>query len=247
MNDPEAEFKRELEVFRNEVHEAIKSFYVARTVNMVAMSNRRVYVVLNRHAAFWNAAVHALESNSLIVLGRIFDTDSRSHRVDSLLQLAEMNLGIFSKAALEKRKRQASANADEWINGYMRGVYIPTRRDFKRLRDQLARRRGIYDRKYRTLRNKFYAHKDRVDLTAYFSQTSIPELERMLKFLDDLQEALWFLFIDGRKPSLRPGRSSVKRMLRRPLDPYRQFPEQDWITRETQKFLISLINIPGRN
>src|SRR5258708_11111127 len=72
-----------------------------------------------------------------------------------------------------------------------------------------------------------------------FANASIPRLGRLLVFLDQLQDALWHLFENGRKPVLRPARYSGRRILKSPLPKglHRNQAAQEWITRETQKFL----------
>ncbi len=234
--DPEAEFKQELAVFGNEVEEAIQSFYAEQTIHNVAREDQNVHRALNRNAPFWNLACRALQANAIIVLGRIFDRDSRAHTLNRLLQLATQNHGIFSKAVLEKRKlRHASEHTAE----FMRTAYIPKKRDFQRLQKHADRQRAIYNRHYLDLRNKFFAHRERVDLTVAFANANVRRLGRLLVFLDQVQDALWQLFMNGRQPVLRPARHSSQRILRSPLPQalHRSQDAQEWITRETEKFL----------
>jgi hypothetical protein len=73
--DSEAEFRRELEVFGNEVEEAIQCFYAEQTIHNVAREDQNVHRALNRNAPFWNLASRALQANTIIVLGRIFDRE----------------------------------------------------------------------------------------------------------------------------------------------------------------------------
>lgn len=230
----EKEFERELTVFGGEVDEAIQSFYAEQTIHNVARKDRQAFDIFNRYAAFWNLATRALQGNALIALGRIFDKDSRSHGVFRLLRLAEEHRHIFLKAALEKRKRPQAGKCTE---EFMRTVYVPSARDFARLRRYMDKQRAIYDGQYKILRDKFYAHKERTDVTAAFANVSIPTLERLLVFLQQLDEALWDLFHNGRKPMLRPARRSAKRIVKLPPSQYRNRAEQEWITRETKRFL----------
>jgi hypothetical protein len=128
--DPEAEFKQELEVFSNEVEEAIQSFYAEQTIYNVAREDQNVHRALNRNAAFWNLTSRALQANAIIVLGRIFDSDPRAHTINRVLQLAAQNPAIFSKTALEKRKLP---HAGKHTAEFMRTAYIPKKGDFQRL------------------------------------------------------------------------------------------------------------------
>ena len=234
--DPETEFKRELEVFGNEVEEAIQCFYAEQTIHNVAREHENVHRALNRNAPFWNLVCRTLQANAIIVLGRIFDRDSRAHTVNRLLQLATQNPNIFSKGALEKRKLP---HAGKHTAEFMRAAYIPTKRDFQRLQRYADKHRAIYNGHYLDLRNKFFAHRDRVDLTAAFANANIRRLGRLLVFLDQLQGALWQLFMNGRKPVLHPARHSGQRILKSPQPKglHRSQDAQEWITREIEKFL----------
>jgi hypothetical protein len=73
-------------------------------------------------------------------------------------------------------------------------------------------RRRIYEDRYRELRHKVFAHKGLSDpqITALFARTNIREMQRMLAFLMALHEALWQLFNNGRKPTLRPGGNQLE-------------------------------------
>jgi hypothetical protein len=234
--DPEAEFTQELEVFGHEVEEAIQCFYAEQTIHNVARENESVYHALNRNAAFWNLACRALQANAIIVLGRIFDRDSRAHTIDRLLQLAAKNPVIFSRTALEKRKLpHAGVHTAE----FMRTAYIPKKSDFARLQKYANKHRALYRAHYLELRDRFFAHRDRVDLTAAFANANTRRLGRLLVFLERLHGGLWELLVNGRRPILRPARHSGQRILKSPLPKglHRSQDTQEWITRETDKFL----------
>ncbi len=171
--DPETEFKEELQVFGNEVEEAMQCFYAEQTIHNVARENTSVHRALIRNAAFWNLASRALQANALIVLGRIFDRDSRTHGIKRLLNLATKHPEIFSKAALERRKLP---HAGKHTAEFMRTAYVPKKRDFKRIQKYADKQRAIYDGYYLDLRNKFFAHRECVDMTVAFANASIPRL-----------------------------------------------------------------------
>ena len=215
MVDPETEFERELQIFGNDVDEAIQCFYVWLTVHAVARKNRRVYDLLNRDAGFWNLATASIQANSLIALGRIFDTHKHSHNVKRLLKLAELNIAIFSKAALRKRKSKQSANAHVWIDDFMRDVHDPTASDFKRLQSFVEARRKVYGSCYKQLRDKVYAHRERTDITGFVAMTNTGELGRLLSDLHKLHDAFWNLLQNGRKPRLSPLRHSAGHRIKR--------------------------------
>src|SRR5258708_32792652 len=137
--DPETEFKEELQVFANEVEETMQCFYAEQTIHNVARENTNVHDALNRNVAFWNLASRALQANAIIVLGRIFDRDSRSHGINRLLNLATKHPEIFSQAALERRKLP---HAGKQTAEFMRTAYVPKKRDFKRLQEDADKQRA---------------------------------------------------------------------------------------------------------
>ena len=240
---PETEFEHELEIFRTESEGAIQFFYSWQSVRAVAAGDKAVFRALNRAPLFWNTSLGALQASTLVALGRVFDPDSNSHSVSRLLAIAHDNLGIFSKAALADRKRKLSPTADEWLPEYLRTAYEPTSEDIRRLKRYVATRRRVYEKAYRPLRHKLFAHRvvsERAEVDALFAKTNIRELQQVLVFLSRLYEALWQLFFNGNKPTLRPARYSVTRMRQLPSPQHRPQRLQERLIHETERMLKSL-------
>ncbi len=245
MTSPEAQFERELEVFRTEAEAAMQFFYAWLAVYAVAADHKPVYRMLNTAPLFWNTNLGALQTAAFIALGRVFDQNS-THNLDQLLRIAQNNLSIFSKASLGARKQGGSPTPPDWLAEYLRDAYVPTQADFRRLRAHVREHRGVYEAKYRDLRHMFFAHKEvstRADIDALFAKTNIRELQKMLVFLGSLYEALWQLFYNGRKPVLRPRRYSVKRMRHSPSPPWKKSAVQERITHEAEQFLRSIAGV----
>ena len=170
--------------------------------------------------------------------GRIFDTDTRSHNVYRLLDMAEQNPQMFSKDALGRRRERDSPNALEWLPGYLRRAHEPTARDFHQLRTHADKWREVYKRNYAPIRHKHFAHRERIDTSALFAKTNIRDLQLLLRFLRQLEEALWEMFTNGRKPVLRTQRYSVQRMTARPSRRGFGSSIQERIIGEAEKFLM---------
>lgn len=222
--DPEAEFERELATFGRDADIAIHCFYVWLTIHAEARKSRRLFHLLGRNS-FWMLASGSIQENSLMALSRIFDKDKRSHSLASLLGLGQKNIEIFSKDALRKRKFKQSANAHEWIDDYMRGIYVPKDSDFERWQLFAEARRKVYESCYKQLRDKVYAHSDRIGVADIVGKTSTRELGRLVSDLYQLFDELRDLLQNGRKPRLRPLRHA----------------EGHRIERDTRKFLKSLL------
>lgn len=238
---PERQFEDELEIFRTETQAATQFLYAYLAVHAVAAAHKPVYRLLNTAPLFWNTNLGGLQTAAFIALGRVFDQDSKSkHNLDRLLRIAKNNPAIFSKAALAIRKQGESPAPPEWLAEYLRDVYVPTAADFRRLQAHVRKHRKIYESKYRGVRNKIFAHKGLSapsDIDALFGKTNVRELQSILVFLSQLHEALLQLFVNGRKPVLRPQRYSVKRIRNNPSPPWCFGTVQEHVTREVDQFL----------
>jgi AbiU2 len=131
--NPESDFERELEVFRTEASSASQFLYAFLTIHATAGEHADVYQLLNTAPLFWNTILGGLQTGTFVTLGRVFDQKS-THNIDRVLNIAQRNPYIFSKAALGDRKRKASPNNIGWLTDYLRTAYVPTSVDFRRLR-----------------------------------------------------------------------------------------------------------------
>jgi AbiU2 len=207
ISDQEARFEYELLVFENEVHETMWCFYIWRTLKKAAPKSQKLFHQLNRNAEFWNTVDNSVQSNSLIVLGRIFDKD-KTNNVERLLNLAKSCSAIFSKAAFRRRKEKQNPNASHIVDDLMKRVKEPTGADFRQLEEFVAARRRVYNKCYRKIRDKRYAHRERVDLSGVFALTNTTELSKLLTDLKKLHDELWHWYHNGIKPQMRRRTSS---------------------------------------
>ena len=238
MKDPAKEFEHELEVFRTETQLGTQFFYSYLAINAVIGDDKKALDAVNITPLFWGTNIGALQTSFFIVLGRIFDQNSK-HNIDRLLHVAQNNSEIFSKASLAERKRQGSANADEWLPEYLERAHEPTPEDFGRLRKHVNNYRKIYERNYRNIRHKIYAHKelsDKVDVQNLFKKTRIGELQRIFVFLNKLYQTLWELFHNGWKPILRPMRYSIVSIKNKRRADWQSHGVHEKIVAETQDF-----------
>lgn len=202
---PEARFERELEQFRRNSNAAAQFLYAWISFHSCAKENINIRRSINEHALFWNTTLSAFQTSLFIALGRIFDRDPRNHTLERLLREATQNITIFSRRALTQRKERQSHGA-EWIENFVRGAYEPTRKDIARFQRYVASKRAIYERVYRNIRHRVFAHSGittRAQSDALFSRTNIRELQRLVLSLGELYETLWQLYVNGRRPVIR--------------------------------------------
>jgi AbiU2 len=229
---------------------ALQFFYGFLAIHACAADTPSVHRLLNTAPLFWNSTLGALQTSTFVVLGRIFDQSS-PHNIGILLALAENNPSIFSKAALKRRKLASAANAPSWIAEYMDTAHVPKPADFRRLRGYASKHRKTYLAKYQDLRHKVFAHKEITDATqisALFARTNIREMQRMLLFCLSLYDALWQLFVNGKKPVLRSRKISVDRIRERGVVHGRSNAVHERIVEEAEAFLkaAATVNIQLR-
>src|SRR6266487_3113928 len=211
MTTDEQRFLQELEIFRGECEAASQHLYAYLTIRRLARRRKSVLRALNRHALFWNTAMGALQQSALTTLGRAFDQDT-PHNVDVLLRLASSARSIFSRTSLAARKAEAGVQAS-WADSFAARAYEPTPNDFRTLRAHVKRARRIYERRYRELRNRVYAHTvahGEAEVRPLAAQAHIGELKRLIVSLLSVHDILWQLFWNGRAPVVGTVRYSAK-------------------------------------
>jgi hypothetical protein len=234
-----SEFERELEIFRTETDAAAQYLYAYLSIHETAGNRRSVHALLNTAPLFWNTTLSALQASTFIALGRIFGQES-AHNIDRLLGTAQNNLSLFSKTALGRRKQGPSSEAPPWLTDYLETSYVPSAHDFRKLRALVKKNRAIYEARHRDIRHKWFAHKELSEpeeIGQLFAKTNISELQMLVTFTGSLYDALWELYINGRKPIVRRRRYSVRAMHRRPTPPRRSSKVQERITLEVARFL----------
>lgn len=232
---PEARFERELEQLRHDSNAAIQFLYVWISFHACAGINAKIRRGINLTPLFWNTSLGALQTSLFIALGRIFDRNPKSHSLDRLLREAIQHSTIFSKTALAKRKAKQSPGAT-WINDYVKDAHIPSGTDFRRLQRYAKKKRTVYEKAYEKIRHKIFAHSgvvSRQKSDELFSKTNVHELQRLVLSLNELHEALWQLYINGRRPVFRRIVYTIAALRRRASKSDRHIPSvQESIVKE---------------
>ncbi len=219
MLPAEKEFERELAAVDRDIGLFAQYFYGYQATHYLASKDPKLIRTMNWQAMYWNTHLGALQEAAFSTLGRIFDTDSRSHSIHRLLLLARQNESIFDLDALRARKLASSEDASEWIDEYLASCHKPTAADWTKLSKYLDKWYAVFVIRYRPLRHKVYAHRDRLDSTALeelFSATSYRELEKLIAATAALHDAISGLYYNGHKPVLRIRRHSLIEMIERP-------------------------------
>ena len=228
-------FGQELEVFRKEQETAQQYFFAYLAIRAAAAGDEKVLAFLNTNPMFWVTTHHALLLAAFVALGRVFDQNSR-HNLDRVMKAATDDLSLFSRAVLAQRKEEEGLTRAQ-AAVYVSDAYEATAADFRSLRKEIAERRRAYEARYRDVRDKIFAHNeisDTSDANALLAKTNIEEMKGIFGFLHALNDAMWELLYNGRKPDL-----SIQDFVLPPADPAqgRSMKPGEKIAREARAFL----------
>ena len=233
-----SDFEQELETFRIEEEAAQQSFFAWLSVRNYLAQNKDALAFVNRTPMFWLTTNHSLLVDAFVSLGRIFDQGSK-HNLDKLLRLASKDMAFFTKKALAGRKEVDGISPKD-AAAYVSDKHEVTVEDFRRLRKEAAIRRRIYESRYRDIRDKVFAHNEvgRFGGGSYFANTNIEEMKELFAFLSALNDALWELTVNGRRPTL-----NVRNFILPPAPPSRDrglLPGEQ-VAREVSAMFASVI------
>jgi len=206
------QFTVQLESFGNEAKAAASYVYGEMAWQHAASRSRRLLSRLNRTPTFWLVSAAAFQTAAYISFARIFDRSSR-YNVNALLDAAERDIALFQRDALAERKRDDHSTDPPWLQDYLNKSFYPRLKDFKQLRQKVNQYRALYDRIIQPARNRYIAHRvihGHAEVQQLFGRGKLRELWRLTTFLLQLNEALWELLHNGRKPRFRPMRYSIR-------------------------------------
>lgn len=220
--------------FRRETTAAYWSFFVWKSINNVASDNQQISDVIHSNHLTWRAILWSLQTTFHIALGRLFDGDSDTFSADKFLSFCIDNIDEFNSRSLRERKlaEQGSALSQSWLDAFMRDSYEPTIKDFQTLRGELRKRRNLYNKIYRPIRHKVYAHKE-IDILEnidqLFSKTNIDDVEDFLGMMHRIETVVYHLLHNGK------------------FNPAGQeFNIEQWVLGDVQSLLEKLkIELPG--
>src|ERR1700689_4383650 len=145
---PEQVFLQRLEALQRDARAAARYAYVGSSINFIANQNPALPPILDRDAGFWNTVLGAMQTSSIVALGRIYDSRKDVLSADRLVKYVITYPGIFSRAALGARKTPE----------YAADAFEPRAVDFKPLQDTLDGYTSLYESTIGPIRHKVFAH-----------------------------------------------------------------------------------------
>lgn len=187
--------------FREEFAAAAHAFFLWKGINNCAAQDQAIHRGLNEQALLWNIITHSLQTTFFIALGRLFDTDGEAFSAHAFLRGCIASIEQFGVDALRARKiSSAGGKEPDWLEKYMKDVYVPSLSDFQKLRGELSKRQAQYEEIYRPIRNQIFAHRDAKtmeNVEALFGKTRIDQIEELLWFLYQIQQIVNQLLYNG--------------------------------------------------
>jgi len=95
---------------------------------------------------------------------------------------------------------------------------------------------------------RYFAHKELSkleDVQRLYAKTNIREMQKLFIFLNRLSQALWQLFNNGRKPTLKPMKYSVASMRKAEIPKWQSRHVQQEMVDETESFFEILSTAPN--
>ena len=245
MANAEEKFAAAFKTLETQIAETTQFWFAASAINEIAKSNHDTLRALNKTPTFWRTVRVGLEYQAIISAGKIFGSrKANPHNIDSFLQvLRECYAEVFAPAALEARKRQGSANAEEWLPDYMKRIHVPTIEDVNQLHELMKPHRKTYETQWAQIRNQHVAHTGVVDPDErweMFQKTHIPDFENSISFLNQLESAIWDLYYNGRQPELDPAAHSVETLVGKNILELRESRNDEYIVSETRRCMTLL-------
>lgn len=197
-----------LNTLRNEAESSLRALYALRQFRTLLTDQKSVNE-LNKNVHFWKIFESALATKLFIGLRRLYDSSGNTFTVQSFIKDSIDHVDQFSSAAFRKRKMEGSANAHEWIDGFMKDVHEPTAEDFRSLarlvKDNSKRMKGLYT----DIASKVYAHAIHTDAEEIFKLSqgaNFDEIESALMSIWHVYQQVWQMYENGGVPDLNIGK-----------------------------------------
>jgi hypothetical protein len=198
------EFWDEFNYLRDEIYSATLSWHSYLTVNREINGSEELLDAINRHPSFWRITLNALQHNTIVVLGRLFDKNSDSRSIREIVKACKAHPEFFSRAALRARRLHDDAKAADqpWFEEYIGKAFEPDAEHFNELEIKVNEAIAIWDSAYAPIRNKVVAHRDKLSkdaVSAMFAKTKVSEITGLLERLHDISEAIGELGMNAKR------------------------------------------------
>lgn len=231
-------FLQRLEALQRDARAAARYAYLGSSINFIANQNRALVPILDRDAGFWNTVLGAMQTSSIVALGRIYDSRKDVLSADKLVKHVTTYPGIFSRVALAARKGSS----------YAANAFEPRAADFTPLQEALDQYTGLYESTIGPIRHKVFAHAGNItDAEMYEMFQNVPrtDYERLSVFPLSLWNALFQLYYNGEAPVLDSMTTDLATLVANPPGAQEITSEHRYAIRDAAQFLEHLLPPPA--
>jgi hypothetical protein len=232
--NPEQIFLQRLDALQRDARAAARYAYAGSSIHFIANQNSELIPILDRDAGFWNTVLGAMQTASIVALGRIYDTRKDVLSAEHLVRHVTTYPGIFSRANLTARKGAEFAAS----------AFEPRAADFQPMRDALDHHTALYDSTVGPIRHKAFAHAGNItDAEMYEMFQNVPraDYERLAVFPLDLWNALFQLYYNGVAPVLGNMTTDLATLVANPAGAREITFEHRYAIKDTAQFLDNLL------
>ncbi|MFH2201692.1 MAG: hypothetical protein ABIJ96_01110 [Elusimicrobiota bacterium] len=197
------EFEKEFQLLRDELYAATLSWHTYLTVHNEAHQDESLLSAMNQHPSFWLVTLRALQHNTILVLGRLFDNDPRARTIRAFVRACANHPEIFTQEALRARRIRNDAGVlkTDWFEGWIEKAFAPDAAHLKTLETQADECLAIWRSGCNDLRNKIVAHHERLSkqvLDEIYGKTKVGDVTTLIRRLYVIEHAIQELHTNGR-------------------------------------------------
>lgn len=222
---------------RRAARAAARYAYVGSAINFIANQQPGLIPILDRDAGFWNTVLGAMQTASIVGLGRIYDSRRDVLSAQRLIDHVITYRGIFSRAALAARKSLE----------YAATAFEPRETDLLPLRDLLVERTALYETTVGPIRHKVFAHAGNItsaEMFELFQNVPRTDYEKLSTFPLDLHDTLFQLYYNGERTVGRLIESDLATLVANPPGDREITTGPRYAVKETVQFLEHLAGVP---
>lgn len=168
------------------------------------LSNETAVKKINENVYFWKQYERAIITQIFIGIRRLFENKKDTFNFQAFINHCKANIDEFSYASFEKRRLPDNTIRPEYLDEYMKHIYIPKEEDFNSLARVVKNNSKRIHGFYLDISSKIYAHAaltDFQEINAILGQVQIHEIEAGLSALWHVYEQIWNLHENGQEPS----------------------------------------------
>jgi hypothetical protein len=241
---PQAELELRLDALERDARAAARHTYIGSSINFAAAPRPELIARLDKHAGFWNTVLGALQTSSIVALGRIYDQRKDVLSARKLVTHASAHRAMFTRASLAERVAHRFPSEAE-VQEFVALAHEPTQVDFDLLNGQLATHTDLYETTIQPIRHNVFAHAGHItrnEMLAMFANVPMADLERLTVFPLQLWRALWQCYHNGYRPEFTAIPISLAEITGDPVGEHEVSWEHRHAVKDTTDFLAWLEN-----